>query len=67
MGLQCEQEHNNRGYSAGKHAARIPWPSGIVGPHSRRQIQFVMPMNADKNSPKADVDGLLPTMLFQRI
>jgi hypothetical protein len=38
-----------------------------VGPHSRRQIQFVMPMNADKNSPKADVDGLLPTMLFQRI
>ena len=38
-----------------------------VGPHSLRQIQFVMPMNAGKNSPKADVDGLLPTMLFQRI
>jgi hypothetical protein len=26
-----------------------------------------MPMNVGKNSPKADVDGLLPTMLFQRI
>ena len=38
-----------------------------VGPHSLRQIQFVMPMNTGKNTPKADVDGLLPTMLFQRI
>ena len=38
-----------------------------LGPHSLRQIQFVMPMNTGKNSPKADVDGLLPTMLFQRI
>jgi len=38
-----------------------------LGPHSLHQIHFVMPMNVAKNSPKSDVDGLLPTMLFQRI
>lgn len=38
-----------------------------LGPHLLRQIQFVMPMNTAKDSPKPDVDGLLPTILFQRI
>lgn len=58
----------SRGTDGVEHAFAVLVSQDVqVGPHSLRQIQFVMPMNAGKNSPKADVDGLLPTMLFQRI
>jgi hypothetical protein len=57
-----------RGTDGSEHAFAVLASQDVqVGPHSLRQIQFVMPMNTGKNSPKADVDGLLPTMLFQRI
>lgn len=38
-----------------------------VGSHSLRQIHFVMPINMGNNLPKPDIDGLLPTLLFQRV
>jgi len=58
----------SRGTDGVEHAFAVLASQDVqVGPHSLRQIQFVMPMNAGRNSPKADVDGLLPTMLFQRI
>jgi hypothetical protein len=38
-----------------------------VGPHSLHQIPFVTPANAAGSVPKSDVDGLLPTLLFQRV
>jgi hypothetical protein len=58
----------SRGTDGSEHAFAVLASQDVqVGPHSLRQIQFVMPMNTGKNSPKADVDGLLPTMLFQRI
>jgi hypothetical protein len=58
----------SRGTDGVEHAFAVMASQDVqVGPHSLRQIQFVMPMNAGKNSSKADVDGLLPTMLFQRI
>jgi Aspartyl protease len=58
----------SRGTDGSEHAFAVLASQDVqVGPHFLRQIQFVMPMNTGKNSPKADVDGLLPTMLFQRI
>ena len=58
----------SRGTDGVEHAFAVLASQDVqVGPHSLRQIQFVMPINTSKNSPKADVDGLLPTMLFQRI
>jgi hypothetical protein len=58
----------SRGTDGSEHAFAVLASQDVqVGPHSLRQIQFVMPMNMGKNSPKPDVDGLLPTMLFQRI
>jgi hypothetical protein len=58
----------SRGTDGSEHAFAVLTSQDVqVGPHSLRQIQFVMPMNAGKNSPKPDVDGLLPTMLFQRV
>jgi hypothetical protein len=58
----------SRGTDGVEHAFAVLASQDVqVGPHSLRQIQFVMPINAGKNSPKADVDGLLPTMLFQRV
>ena len=58
----------SRGTDGSEHAFAVLASQDVqVGPHSLRQIQFVMPMNTGKNSPKADVDGLLPTMLFQRV
>jgi hypothetical protein len=58
----------SRGTDGSEHAFAVLASQDIqVGPHSLRQIQFVMPMNTGKNSTKADVDGLLPTMLFQRV
>jgi hypothetical protein len=38
-----------------------------VGPHSLRQVPFVTPVDAGRTPLKADVDGLLPTALFQRV
>jgi hypothetical protein len=58
----------SRGTDGSEHAFTVLASQDVqVGPHLLRQIEFVMPMNASRNSPKPDVDGLLPTMLFQRI
>jgi Aspartyl protease len=38
-----------------------------VGPHSLRQVVFVTPVDAGRMTAKPDVDGLLPTVLFQRV
>jgi hypothetical protein len=38
-----------------------------VGPNSLHQVPFVTPEDADRTTAKADVDGLLPTVLFQRV
>jgi hypothetical protein len=58
----------SRGTDGSEHAFAVLVSQDVqVGSHMLRQIQFVKPMNTGKNSPKADVDGLLPTMLFQRV
>ena len=38
-----------------------------IGSHTFRAIQFVTPMSSTTNIPTPDVDGLLPTALFQRV
>lgn len=38
-----------------------------IGPHTLRAIPFVMPVSTTTNLPKPEVDGLLPTALFQRV
>ena len=38
-----------------------------IGPHTLRAIPFVMPVSTTTNLPAPEVDGLLPTALFQRV
>jgi hypothetical protein len=38
-----------------------------IGPYILRELPFVMPLSEAANVPKPEVDGLLPTALFQRI
>jgi len=38
-----------------------------IGPHLVRDLPFVMPVSAATNVVKPEVDGLLPTALFQRV
>jgi aspartyl protease len=58
----------SRGTDGSEHAFAVLASQDVqVGAHLLRQVQFVMPMNAGRNTPKPDVDGLLPTMLFERI
>ena len=38
-----------------------------IGPHLVRDLPFVMPVSAATNVLKPEVDGLLPTALFQRV
>jgi hypothetical protein len=58
----------SRGTDGAEHAFAVLVSQDVqVGPHSLHQVQFVMPMTSGKNLPIADVDGLLPTMLFRRV
>jgi len=38
-----------------------------IGTHNLHQISFVTPTATAKDVPKVEVDGLLPTILFQRV
>jgi Aspartyl protease len=38
-----------------------------IGTRTLRQISFVTPVSVSQNFPTRDEDGLLPTMLFQRV
>jgi Aspartyl protease len=38
-----------------------------IGPHTFHEIPFVMPVSETESLPKPEVDGLLPTALFQRV
>jgi hypothetical protein len=38
-----------------------------VGPHSLHQVPFVTPVDAGRTPSVTNVDGLLPTVLFQRV
>jgi hypothetical protein len=58
----------SRGTDGAEHAFAVMASQDVqVGPHSLRQVQFVMPMNSGRNLAKSDVDGLLPTMLFRQV
>jgi hypothetical protein len=57
-----------RGTDGQQHAFTVLAGQDVqVGPHSLRQVPFVTPMDAGRTPPKADVDGLLPTVLFERV
>jgi len=57
-----------RGTDGREHAFTVLQGQDVqVGPHSPHQIPFVTPVNAGGSVPKPNVDGLLPTLLFQRV
>lgn len=57
-----------RGTDGKEHAFAVLQGQDVqVGPHSLHKIPFVTPLNAAGSVPQADVDGLLPTVLFQRV
>jgi hypothetical protein len=57
-----------RGTDGKEHAFTVLQGQDVqVGPHSLHQIPFVTPVNTAESVPKSDVDGLLPTLLFQRV
>lgn len=47
--------------------AVLPPQDVHVGRHVLHQVPFVAPMNVGQDVPKMDFDGLLPTILFQRV
>jgi Aspartyl protease len=57
-----------RGTDGQEHAFTVLQGQDVqIGPHSLHQIPFVTPVNEGASVPKSDVDGLLPTLLFQRV
>ena len=58
----------SRGTDGKEHAFRVLAAQDIrVGPHIVRQVSFVSPVTAAATTASADVDGLLPAALFQRV
>jgi hypothetical protein len=57
-----------RGTDGIEHAFAVLPPQDVqVGSHVLRQVPFAAPMKAGQDVPKVDFDGLLPTILFQRV
>jgi hypothetical protein len=57
-----------RGTDGQEHAFTVLAAQDVkVGSHFLHKIAFVAPMDLGGNVPRSDVDGLLPTMLFQRV
>jgi hypothetical protein len=38
-----------------------------IGTRTLSHISFVTPVSVEKNAPRQDEDGVLPTVLFQRV
>lgn len=58
----------SRGTDGREHAFTILKAQDLqVGPHVVRQVSFVAPIPGGATTAKADVDGLLPAALFQRV
>jgi hypothetical protein len=52
---------------AQKAFAALPPQDLLIGKRSMSHIAFVTPMSVEKNMPRPDEDGLLPTVLFRRV
>lgn len=58
----------SRGTDGQQHAFAVLQEQDVqVGPHSLHHISFVTPVIRTAGVPRSDVDGLLPTLLFQRV
>ena len=59
---------SSRGTDGVSHAFAVLARQDVqIGPHLVRDLPFVMPVSAATNVLKPEVDGLLPTALFQRV
>jgi hypothetical protein len=57
-----------RGADGIEHVFAVLPPQEVqVGTHVLPRVPFVAPMDSGKDVPKVDFDGLLPTVLFQRV
>jgi hypothetical protein len=58
----------SKGTDGAIHAYAVLAPQDIhVGLHSLRQVSFAAPIAAGKDIPSPEIDGVLPTALFQRV
>jgi hypothetical protein len=58
----------SRGTDGVEHAFAVLARQDVrIGGHSLQAIPFVMPVTEAANAPKPEVDGLLPTALFERV
>lgn len=58
----------SRGTDGADHAFAVLARQGVqIGRHTLHEIPFVMPESATANTLAPEVDGLLPTALFQRV
>jgi hypothetical protein len=59
---------SGKGTDGAVHAYTVLPPQDIqVGPHSLHQVSFLAPTAAGKDIPSTEIDGVLPTALFQRV
>jgi hypothetical protein len=51
-----------------QHAFAMPPPQDLrIGTHTLSHVYFVTPVTVEQNVPTMTTDGLLPTVLFQRV
>jgi hypothetical protein len=66
--LAASPQLRSRGADGTEHIFVVLPPREIwVGGQTIHQVPFVTPVSARKGAPRAEVDGLLPTLLFRRI
>ncbi len=59
---------NGRGIDGREHTVAVLMPQDLrVGSKSLHKISFVTPVSTANEFPKEEFDGLLPTVLFQRV
>jgi Aspartyl protease len=67
-GLAVSAPLHNRNADGAEQAFTVLPPQEMqIGTHEFHHISFVTPIATGKDVPKLEVDGLLPTILFQRV
>jgi hypothetical protein len=67
-GLLKRATLQGRGVSKAQRAFAVLPPQDMqIGAHTLNHVYFVTPVSVEQNTPKMETDGLLPTVLFQRV
>jgi Aspartyl protease len=67
-GLLKQATLQGRGVSKAQRTFAVLPPQDMqIGARTLSHVYFVTPVNVEQNAPKTETDGLLPTLLFERV